>query len=73
MSACRIQELYVEALESLERVQNLRPGRCDLPSVERGRLKNVEVEKVLLFVGLNVRGEWVAKQDAVLMSLNDCV
>ena len=64
---------YIEALESLEVLRNLRPGRCELSSVERAARKNAEAAKVLAFVGAKCSPKWTDKQDAVLVALNDVI
>lgn len=69
-----MQAKYIAALESLEVLRNLRPGRCELTAAERASKRNEVSETVFAFLTTKTKNkDWLEKQDAVLASMGDVV
>ena len=69
----KLQTLYVKALEALEELSTLKPGRCDLPAVERAKRKGELCETVTRFIraGVKTGSEWEKRQDTVLWEMSN--
>lgn len=69
----KLQTLYIEALEAIDQLSRLKPGRCELPTAERAKRKGELCETVTRFIRARVKtgSEWEKRQDAVLMELGN--
>ena len=69
----KLQNMYIEALESLGQLANLKPGRCELSTVVRAERKKQLLKIITRFIKAKVKtgSEWEKKQDDVLNELGN--